>query len=372
MSFLWISLSNFPLFRTQLASYMGLPQSFQSAHPQPTSQPHSLYAEVTTKHCPLSPQNETSPNGGPNPLQGEVGNVTDAFSDRSSRILAHLWKVLENEVEYDQIYLKYPSMVPCPRLDVDESIYEPYYRSNRSKFFWTLWSSLAPHVPSSELYSKALEHGARVTHRVLVDTARAKLPHRVNPPLCPLSTPAMFQISTDIGVYNDNYMQSVEQLLSRPNARGFLERGGLAWRLALQFGGESLWKDVFKGPSSVCVNLGIGERSPDHAYISEELHQNECDILTGSIYGPGDEPGTRKLKQSLFPPLDLFEQSKHWIGVWTIHNEGWFQGLLKLLRKKELKPVSQSVWVRNMRSNRKTLSEEDARTHMAIIQHLVA
>jgi hypothetical protein len=337
-----------------------LPQDIQGVQLQSTSQPHNTsYAEVTS-------------NGGLIPLQEQEGGVTDTCPDQPSRVLAHLLKVLEDEVEYDQIYLKYPSMVPCPRLDVDGSIYEPYHRSSQSKFFWTLWSSSAPHPSPGELYSKALDYGARVTHRVLVETAVTTLSHRVNPPLFPLPIPVMFQIATDIGIYNENYILSVEQLLARPNARGFLERGGLAWRLALQFGGESLWKDVFKGPSAVCVNFGIGERSPDPAYISEDVSQIECDILTGSVYGPGDEPGIRKLKQSLFPPLDLFEQSKHWIGVWTVYNEGWFQGLIKQLRRKELKPASQSVWVRNMRSNRKTLSEDDAQTHMAIVQHLVA
>jgi hypothetical protein len=167
------------------------------------------------------------------------------------------------------------------------------------------------------------------------------------------------------------YLRDIVALVSSPNARGFLEQGGLAWRLALEFGGPTLWEDVFKGPSSLCVSLGRGKRSPDLAYISEEVSDNKYAILTGSVYETGLDGASKVLKVSLFPPLDPFEGSKHWIGVWTAYNESWFQGLLKSLLDCKLKPESFGTWKRNMRSNRSTLTEDDAKSYIAIVEHLI-
>jgi hypothetical protein len=302
----------------------------------------------------------------PNHTQrGEMGPSIEASKNRVE-ISAHLLQVLQ-EIEYDHEIVPHRSKFSCASVDVTGSVYEPHHNSFRSKFFWRMWASSSPNITAKQLYAKGLEHGARVTHRVLVADLQEHLPHRLPLSAIPVQANPSFSAEMKIAAYNIHYVDNVKSLLSGPIGRVFLERGGLAWRLALEFGERQLWEDVFKGPSSLCVHLGKGERH-DSSYISDAASASEYKILTGSIYSRDNQ----ELVASLFPPVDLFEASKHWIGVWTTYNEAWFRNLVKSLFEGELKPQPASAWKRNMRSNRKTLSEDDAKIQLNIVDNLIS
>jgi hypothetical protein len=264
--------------------------------------------------------------------------------------------------------LQHESMYDVDPTEYPHTVYEP--RSSRSALFWNFWSDLYPDIGPLALYKLALQHGVRVTHRVKTQHAKAALPHRwfrseKSTPIPPYIRNHLFQetvlLDTDPISLNKSYILAVQALLTRDNARGFVERGGLAWRIAIEFGSKDLWADTFRGPSSSVVRYFEGELIIDghdeEDWICEKPLVREEQLLVGTIFIPGS---TDKSRSSLFPPLHVFESSKHWNGVWTHENEIWFQTMLTRLREDQLKPKIAHNWVQWGRSHRTYISEECA------------
>jgi hypothetical protein len=236
------------------------------------------------------------------------------------------------------------------------------------------WKFSSPDILNDyETYCQAVKHGSRVSHRVLLRDAFRILPHRQlqgpPPPYFPLNrtTPPGVYIfkspeTEHIALLNSKYICEVQKLLQQENARAFLEHGGLIWRLALEFGGLTLWNDLFLGPSVFCVDAHCGERAPDANWIADTPSQAELDLLLGVIY----KPDGNMYAKSLFPPYSTFHESPHWMGAWTTDNEEWFQGLLERLRAGELKPQPKLHWRTSTgRSNKKTITESVAQSFLS-------
>jgi hypothetical protein len=265
------------------------------------------------------------------------------------------------------IDLEHPSIIPINLRDIPQTSYGPHHASPKSKLFWQFWKLTLPSsviMSDAAIYHVALKHGVRVIHRVPVYDAAQLLPHRQLQALPPpyMFAPKKEYTLKDTGAnstasLNILYIREVTKLLQQENARAFLERGGLVWRIALEFGGPRLWQDVFKGPSVFCVDARIGERSPDVSFIGESIVDSDLDLLLGVLYKP-ESPSYAK---SLFPPYAMFEQSPHWMGVWTADNEDWFQKILGQLYEGTLKAQPRHYWRSTAgRSNKKTITDEIA------------
>jgi hypothetical protein len=270
------------------------------------------------------------------------------------------------------IDLNHPSIIPVELREIPRTLYGPHHASPKSKLFWRFWGLTSPSsVPLNDVatYHAALKHGVHVIHRVPVYDAAQLLPHRQLQTLPPpyMFTPKKDYILKDTGAngtapLNILYIREVAKLLQQENARAFLERGGLVWRIALEFGGPRLWQDVFKGPSVFCVDARIGERSPDVGFIGESIVDSDLDLLLGVLY----KPESSIYAKSLFPPLTMFEQSPHWMGVWTADNEDWFQKILGQLYEGKLKAQPRHYWRSTAgRSNKKTITDEVAESFNA-------
>jgi hypothetical protein len=330
---------------------------------------HIYRRSCTPEPVPTStPIHTATPVPSSNPVTSPKPQQTTTESVKEAEVLPtapFLSAILRDVVKWDEYQVDHPNKSTCTAmLDGEDSLYGPHYSSNRSKFFWLFWSRSHPNLRSNELYNIGIQHGCRVTHRIKVSSAETILPHRCGLKDMPTPVTATFREDMETATYNICYMQDVIRLLKRPNARGFLERGGIIWRLALEFGGRELWEDAFKGPSVFSVELRRGERCPDIGYISEEVTQEECGILTGTVYVPGEEAGSLRMKRSLFPPVSAWEESKQWIGVWSRNNESWFQERLKKLHDYQLTPDPWSIWRQNLRTKRATLTEQAAENYL--------
>jgi hypothetical protein len=249
------------------------------------------------------------------------------------------------------------------------TLYGPHHSCSKSKFMWAYWQLSSPtNLENYDIYCKAVSHGCHVIHRVPVTDAANILPHwqiQGSPPVyLPRSRtssreeyPFKESESKDIEFFNSKYIQEVQRLLYRENARAFLEHGGLIWRIALEFGGPRLWSDLFLGPSIFCVDARLGERVPDYGWIADSPSQEELDLLLGVVH----KPDSQTYAVSLFPPYHVFHGSPHWTGVWMNDNEEWFQKLVQKLRAGQLKPHAKAHWRTSTgRSNKGTLTEEVA------------
>jgi hypothetical protein len=251
-----------------------------------------------------------------------------------------------------------------PLAEYPYTIYKP--RNARSTLFWEFWRLICPCIKDVEAYYLALRHGVSVVHCVRTHEMKLALPHRC---ICD-SQPSyirnpLFQefnfVDQANDAYNQTYIREVTSLLTRENARGFLERGGLAWRIAIEFGPSTLWQDTFTGPSLSVARFFEGDFWPNPDWICEAPLSREINVLIGGVYDLHSGNMVRVVR-SLFPPLDLFENSAHWNGVWTTENEDWFGHLVGKLRRGTLRARTRHEWDRWDRSNRMSLTESIAQS----------
>jgi hypothetical protein len=278
-------------------------------------------------------------------------------------------------VSYQHIKQFIPNLSPLQHpsiydIDPQEYLYTSYEpRGPRSLLFWNLWSALNPNIRPIDLYKTALQHGVQVCHRVPIRKAFEIFPHRhVNSdPSIPLhihddTYQEALLVDCSPHILNKTYLRAVKILLARENARGFVERGGLAWRLAIEFGTPDLWSDTFRGPSLRVVRFYQGElmRKPEDTedWICEKAFLRESQLLVGTLFATDDPE--KKNRKSLFPPLELFETSMHWNGAWTNENESWFRSMVSRLHDNSLRPKTVGLWDRWARSHIKYITNDDA------------
>ncbi|KAG1761651.1 hypothetical protein EDD22DRAFT_953834 [Suillus occidentalis] len=109
-------------------------------------------------------------------------------------------------------------------------------------------------------------------------------------------------------------MATIQQLLSRPFACHFLLVGGIIWRIALQFGLNTLIQEALAGPSSDVTHWKSGETLDD--LWDDTVTPAELEILLG-----------QGLENSVtcWPPHDIWTSSTKWAGFWSEKDESWFQ-----------------------------------------------
>lgn len=118
---------------------------------------------------------------------------------------------------------------------------------------------------------------------------------------------------SDPGYWN-TYVATIQQLLNRPFARHFLTVGGIIWRIALQFGPNTLVQEALAGPSSDITRWKSGEMLDD--LWDDMVTPAELEVLLGQ----GLESSV-----TCWPPHDIWTSSTRWSGYWLEKDESWFQ-----------------------------------------------
>ncbi|KAG2045417.1 hypothetical protein BDR06DRAFT_596547 [Suillus hirtellus] len=139
--------------------------------------------------------------------------------------------------------------------------------------------------------------------------------------------------------YWHQYQRRVRELLQRPYARRFLTMGGIAWRLALQFGPPELARPALDGPSSDVTVWGRGDIA--EGYWDDSVTPADLGTLIGR-----SSTGV----ESCWPPQDVWESSSRWMGFWTDADEKWFQTHLSNLTSGNIAaPKTRKNWKRSFR-----------------------
>jgi len=200
----------------------------------------------------------------------------------------------------------------------------------RTEFRWRWWKACGEITSQSEIIEASLRRGLRF--RTFLPTREAERLASRDASTSFESGSTMtggdeFALKADAAKPFGTYEKIMQILLSRPQARTFLLRGGLAWRLALEFGPAGLLNEARQGPSSTAVNqlrgyvCQIGER-----VIDDEPTDAERELMIGVAQRNG-------AKASLWPAMELFESSFYWAGEWRAANEAWFVDRLQMLRE---------------------------------------
>ncbi|KAG1803907.1 uncharacterized protein HD556DRAFT_1437642 [Suillus plorans] len=126
-------------------------------------------------------------------------------------------------------------------------------------------------------------------------------------------------------------------MLNLPFAHRFLSMGGIAWRIALHYGPESLFAATLSGPSTdACLHGHVHRIGGD---IDDMVTDHDVALLLGAT----DDT-------SLWPPVDIFERYEKWQGEWSHEWEAWFQKRLQGIRSgdKDLF-LTRKRWIKHRR-----------------------
>ena len=129
----------------------------------------------------------------------------------------------------------------------------------------------------------------------------------------------------------------VRYIFHRKDSIRFVFYGGYLPRLALQIMGPAYFSEALRGPS--------------HMYLAHKQRvaidvDGEWDSRDSEIYANPEEDEilqdvssyTTTEGLSLWPLLHVFLKSDQWTGIWSNHNEVWFQKMWKMVEEDTLKP----------------------------------
>ena len=188
------------------------------------------------------------------------------------------------------------------------------------------WAYTDSNITTAQLLSRAI--AACLPFRILVPRssipAASSLPVRENINKLPLEK----DITKFIALWKD-FLKN--DLLLRPEARGFLFIGGFVTRLALYFGGADLMRRAQMGPSAEAASMyGFRFKALNgDTFYDDFVAPAAIDALLGS---PAHNFNTKK---TLFPDDEaLARHFPQYQGVWTQKCEDLFQAILRSFQKK--------------------------------------
>lgn len=128
---------------------------------------------------------------------------------------------------------------------------------------------------------------------------------------------------TSHGKLIDAYRHQV-QLLLRSVAPQVLAMGGIAWRLAVEYGSPTDLQRAAERPSYKFLSHCTTHPSeiPVSTVTDNHLYADEIRVLFGQLLDG----------KSLWPHPDIFNKTMAWNGYWEKHNEEWFQKRLHHLQ----------------------------------------
>ncbi|VDC04154.1 unnamed protein product [Peniophora sp. CBMAI 1063] len=113
------------------------------------------------------------------------------------------------------------------------------------------------------------------------------------------------------------WLIQVEDLLNMPRARQFIRDGGIAWRIALQFGPPHLAASVLAGPSTEARSPLPGEQWHGADVVVDRPTTEDYELLIGRAGGRSWWPHPDEWDANVGP------------GEWTLGLERWFQARLR-------------------------------------------
>lgn len=139
------------------------------------------------------------------------------------------------------------------------------------------------------------------------------------------------------------YLYRVRDVLGRPHAVGYLLKGGILWRIALEYGPRDLLDRLVSGPSSYLVRYLRGSRAAV-GYLYDSVTESEISVALGVVADPN--AGTHK---SWWPSDEDFAFNLADVGEWTKAHEEWFKARIAKIANGRAVPQSRHEWNRELR-----------------------
>ena len=227
-----------------------------------------------------------------------------------------------------------------------------HFPDARSEVKLRLWALSAP-LTSQELVQRALERHVPFSLTIGVDdVSKFRKAQNSNMESYPVYYRPAFRspyiVDTTDG-YNlwNNYLISVNDLLSRPHARALVFEGGLVSRLVQEFAPRTFYEGVLYGPSLQVTRYGKGYTNPNRNTVDDEVSSYEVGVVLGFV----DRPQARGI-YSIWPPRTTFnDEFRGWNGEWDAACERWFQDCLQK-KKGHATAWSEREWKQWMRKVR--------------------
>jgi hypothetical protein len=193
----------------------------------------------------------------------------------------------------------------------------------RSELRLRYWLLCEPDLTIRELLPRFLRNGVGFNLQVPLESLNSIMDKTITrygePPVYSKIEPIKYP--QNVSAMLRDYETNVMNILRRPHAIRSLPKGGLLWRIALQYISPALVMDFLEKPSEDIRGWLHGVI--DENGMSEKLTDDEINGLLGITTN----------YRSIWPPLDVFEESCHWIGQWTPTNEEWWTGRMAMIKR---------------------------------------
>lgn len=149
------------------------------------------------------------------------------------------------------------------------------------------------------------------------------------------------------------YLHTLEGLLTEPRMRAAILRGGVVWRIAYPFVGL---EPVLRGPTYQQGWVTQDDHNED-LYIDDDLTPTELKLIVGT-YKCWTGLGAQTTLKSWWPPVEAFEGPKcgENYGVWNDFRERWYEDRRSKLLAGKVQPLTTEEWKKTMKGRREITS----------------
>ncbi|TDL13642.1 hypothetical protein BD410DRAFT_707328, partial [Rickenella mellea] len=147
------------------------------------------------------------------------------------------------------------------------------------------------------------------------------------------------------------YEAARDNFLQQGHARAALLKGGIVWRLAVEYLGPNA---VYTGPSERALTCGNVLYIDGKRHCDDSLTSDEVDFICG-VYQVYTGHGFQVSHKSWWPKQATWEKSTYNVGYWTRFAEEWFQARLVLIRNNTATLKSATEWYETFGKKGKTL-----------------
>lgn len=169
--------------------------------------------------------------------------------------------------------------------------------------------------------------------------------------------PLVFQL--DFVALWAQYRVKIFELLLCPHSVAFLLKGGIEWRLAVEFAGSRLLHELFARLSTTAAGWYHGYTHV-RGHLGDDVTPHETLALLGTSVDSRDG-----VLRSWWPSQTAMDLGFGRCGEWSLENEAWFRRRLLLVSSGNIaaRPLTELQWINALRDL--ALPADGARTDMA-------
>jgi hypothetical protein len=209
----------------------------------------------------------------------------------------------------------------------------------------------------ADVIDDALTRGIPLQIAVPTGNAASSLParHVLQPDYCMDQNEGMsLKWPGNPRTFADTWLDHCKKMFRGEHRRGFIFKGGLLWRLALEIGVQALTQEGAEGRSIPTAHFGQHEEPTDGLAFIDAPSAREIAIILGEVKLREAPQSSGENKRTLWPTEEAFFGFTVWQGEWNADCEYWFKKRWdQIFSPDGAMPMRQGEWRRFTRYGRR-------------------